>query len=360
METGNPDDREPELPRQTELQTASEHNKSIGKPLYSGVQIRTLGELRWIMQKQRWLGAADTTPGLRAQLSGANFAETDLSGVDLYGADLRNADLHGTKLVGANLQWADCSGANLRDADLRGTFLRSAILRATHLDRADLRGAYLRYARLDEDTDLDDANIDKTTLIGDVRWNGANLSQVDWDNVPVLGDEQRIYAEKDRKERIQRLRDVARGYNKLMLALKSQGLLATASRFRLREQRLLRWALRLENKFLSWAASVILDVIAGYGERPIRTFEAYVIALTTFTLAYLGIAHFHDPRLLRLPWWEWAALSVTAFHGRGFFPGTLPAPPSGWITLVALIESVVGLFIELVFIATFTRRFLTN
>jgi hypothetical protein len=48
--------------------------------------------------------------------------------------------------------------------------------------------------------------------------------------------------------------------------------------------------------------------------------------------------------------------SVTSFHGRGFFPGeglALDDP----ITVLAALEAIVGLFIEISFIATFTQRF---
>jgi hypothetical protein len=50
--------------------------------------------------------------------------------------------------------------------------------------------------------------------------------------------------------------------------------------------------------------------------------------------------------------------SLTSFHGRGFFPGlqsqhSLHDP----LVMLAAIEAVVGLFIEISFIATFTKRF---
>jgi hypothetical protein len=47
--------------------------------------------------------------------------------------------------------------------------------------------------------------------------------------------------------------------------------------------------------------------------------------------------------------------SITSFHGRGFFPGglALDAP----LTILAATEAIVGLVIEVSFIATFTQRF---
>ncbi len=46
--------------------------------------------------------------------------------------------------------------------------------------------------------------------------------------------------------------------------------------------------------------------------------------------------------------------SLTSFHGRGFFPGGLSLEDA--ITQYAAFEAVVGLFIEISFIATFTQR----
>jgi hypothetical protein len=59
--------------------------------------------------------------------------------------------------------------------------------------------------------------------------------------------------------------------------------------------------------------------------------------------------------LAPLPWYEALILSVSSFHGRGFFqPLQSLGDP---IAALAAIEAVVGLFIEIAFIATFTQRF---
>jgi len=44
--------------------------------------------------------------------------------------------------------------------------------------------------------------------------------------------------------------------------------------------------------------------------------------------------------------------------GRGFFPGSLPL--GDWVARIAAGEAVIGLFIELILIATFSKRFLGN
>ena len=48
-------------------------------------------------------------------------------------------------------------------------------------------------------------------------------------------------------------------------------------------------------------------------------------------------------------------LSITSFHGRGFFPAALSLGDP--VALLAAAEAIIGLFIELVFIATFTQRY---
>ena len=47
--------------------------------------------------------------------------------------------------------------------------------------------------------------------------------------------------------------------------------------------------------------------------------------------------------------------SITSFHGRGFFPGGVALDNP--LTVVAAAEAIVGLVIEISFIATFTQRF---
>jgi hypothetical protein len=51
---------------------------------------------------------------------------------------------------------------------------------------------------------------------------------------------------------------------------------------------------------------------------------------------------------------EAAVFSLTSFHGRGFFPGGLSLDDP--VTVLAALEAVIGLFIEISFIATFTQR----
>ena len=97
--------------------------------------------------------------------------------------------------------------------------------------------------------------------------------------------------------------------------------------------------------------SFFLDLLSGYGYKPGRSFFWYLIAVLGFTISYSTFGH--------LPLFPDAFIfSLTSFHGRGFFPG-LGNGTSLQSSLVELaaIEAVIGLFIEISFIATFTQRF---
>lgn len=59
-----------------------------------------------------------------------------------------------------------------------------------------------------------------------------------------------------------------------------------------------------------------------------------------------------DPHLT---WYEAIVVSMTAFHGRGFSPS--PFSPGDPLSIASAVEAFVGLIIEVIFIATLTRRF---
>jgi hypothetical protein len=131
-----------------------------------------------------------------------------------------------------------------------------------------------------------------------------------------------------------------------------------ASRYRFREQQLERKALFAERKpgpaLLQW----IIERISGYGERPWWAFGTYLVTIFFFAIIYFilyssGLTAEPNVGIL-----EALVLSVTSFHGRAFLVGNLP--PSDWTAIVAAFEAIVGFFIEIVFIVSFSRRFLNG
>ena len=104
-----------------------------------------------------------------------------------------------------------------------------------------------------------------------------------------------------------------------------------------------------------WFFSWVLALLTGYGYRPGRTVLWYLGVLITFAVLYLnfGVVDGHAFNLT-----EAAVFSVTSFHGRGFFPGGLKLDDP--VTVFAALEAVIGLLIEISFIATFPQRFFNS
>ena len=108
-------------------------------------------------------------------------------------------------------------------------------------------------------------------------------------------------------------------------------------------------------KYGQWVFSSLLYIIAGYGDRPGRAIRTYLAVILSFAAVYFSITKLRifTSSSQPLQWYEAIVLSLTSFHGRGFFPQLALGDP---IAVVAAFEAVVGLFIELILIATFTRR----
>jgi hypothetical protein len=136
------------------------------------------------------------------------------------------------------------------------------------------------------------------------------------------------------------------------VALRSQGLNEDADRFAYRAQRLQRRVLRQQGHLVRALGSWLLDVVAGYGYRPIRSLIAYVIIICAFAAAYFALGSANGQAL---SWNEAIVISMTAFHGRGFFSAVFQ--PGDLQAAVAAVEAFIGLLIEIVLIATFTQRF---
>ena len=138
-----------------------------------------------------------------------------------------------------------------------------------------------------------------------------------------------------------------RAYRQLSVVLRNQGLNEDAARFTYRSQIMQRKVLWYQRKLVQYLFSLFLDLLAGYGYKPGRSFLAYAFVIGIFAALYFHLS-------AHLAWNEAIVISMTAFHGRGFFPDQFhPGDPQA---LVAAIEAFVGLLIEVTFIATLTQR----
>lgn len=286
-----------------------------------------------------------------AQLKKANLSNALMKATNLPNAQLEEANLSQVQAEGVNFSEAWMIGANLTEAQLKGADLSKA-----HLQRANLYKAHLEKANLSE-AHLEDAKLasvvlsDEERLIGpqltDVQWGNTNLSVVRWSQVDMLGDEYLAH-QKHTQEYFEK---AVRANRQLAVALQAQGLYEEAARFAYRAQKLQRMLFRLQRKFGKYFFSAFLGTLAGYGYKPGFTLLWYVGTLTVFSLLYLLVGHISIPGAF--------ILSLTSFHGRGFFPGNAVSPNHPLrIGILAAFEAIIGLFIEISFIATFTQRFL--
>jgi hypothetical protein len=377
------DDAPPAPSRQAELRAAYEANVASGRPPYAGVPIRTRGELAWILAEQGWSGEHDaytfkyvlaprgessTAADLRqanlshavlgavllrrADLTGANLVFADLRGAHLADARLVHADMGRVDLAGAELNYADLTDAHLREAALRGANLQYATLAGARLHKADLRAAILHGARLDVATILSDVTFDAETWLGDVIWDGAALTRIEWSSAPRLGDESAIGRASNHRAQQTARRAAVRAYQQLALELLGQGLAEDAGRYAYRGQVLQRKAFLRQGKIGRWLFSWLLGALAGYGYRMGRILVAYLLVVLTCALAYYLLGATGSAPTLAPH--EALLVSVTAFHGRVFAEQFRATSPQAWF---AAAEAIAGTVIEGVFIAMLAQRF---
>jgi hypothetical protein len=281
----------------------------------------------------------------------------NLTKVQLERAVKQGEQLEGAYLAGAQLEGANLSGAQLKGALLDEAHLESAHLKGAHLEGADLSGAKLEGARLINVSLGNERHIGPS--LADVQWGTINLAVVDWSQVSKLGDEweaaQKMTFDRKKKEKHTHLDDykrAVRANRQLAVALQAQGLNEDASRFAYRAQRLQRIVLRRQKKIGQYLFSGFLDLLAGYGYKPGRSVIAYLVIIFGFMGLYLLNTHLIAPHLR---WDEALVLSISSFHGRGFFSQDISLGDT--YARLAAAEAVIGLIIEISFIATFTQRF---
>jgi hypothetical protein len=381
-----PDDSEPTPERQAELRAAYEANMAAGQAPYAGVAIRTRGELQWVMRERAWSTDREAGGSARADLrdadlggiilSRARLYEADLSGANLSGAVLRHVRLSGTQLPRAQLMGADLSGAHLNETNLTDADLTASTLTGALLGGADLSGAELHFAVMDVLTVLAEARLSSATRLADVVWNNVPLTRIRWETLKAIGDEgvarnpmDSTGKTKDKDLQRHDYEKAARAYGQLAVVLRDQGVNEAADRFAYRAHRLQRIVLRRQaflpskkgqpvrlgqrvRRLAAYIGSGLLDLIAGYGYRPLRSFVAYAVVVLGFAAAYFALGGAGGKAIA---WNEAIVISMTAFHGRGFFSAVFQ--PGDLQAAVAAVEAFFGLLIEITFIATFTQRF---
>ena len=356
---------------------------------------------------------------LEAHLEGAFLQGVSLEGANLFEAHLEGAWLGGAHLEGATLQGTHCEGKALgRDERER---LRAWMPHFPEiLPAADLRGVFLNTRTNLRDIHAGNDQYGYVAL-ADVHWGDVNLTVIDWTGLKRLGDETlagRLPSEEEEEEGAQpgerglpasaeravdmmlralevsdvvvsyvirsptlmkqfrerlarerlaqpetqqqqereRLQTAVRANRQLAVVLRAQGLNEAADRFAYRAQVLRRQVLRRSGAraYGSYVFSCVLDVLAGYGYKPGRTVIAYIATILSFAIIYDALGHLAGYQPAMSPLYA-LVVSIISFHGRGFFPGGfLPTLP---MAVCAACEAIIGLAIEISFIATFTQRY---
>jgi uncharacterized protein YjbI with pentapeptide repeats len=295
---GQPWRTEPEIDveRQAFLAKRRAIVPDVKKGIYRFKEIKlSRADVEWLLATQNG--------GQGPLFFGCSNREPYLRGLDLRGADLRYVDLHRLPLSnlrgglsaehwphatneqrkiaavhfeGANLNRAILDGASLRSAHLEGADVSVARLENATLRGAHLEGANMCHAFLDSLTSLNNAHLGNKKLgfvqLVDVQWNNANLSQLNWGLVDVLGDESKAHKptratgeEKDKFTRLDEYQTAVRANRQLAVALQSQGLNEDAARFAYRSQLLQRKVLLYGGfrSFGQYLFSLFLDLLTG-------------------------------------------------------------------------------------------------
>ena len=304
-----------------------------------------------------------------------------MAAVHMERVSLREAHLEGANLFGAYLEGAEFYRAYLEDAELSKAHLERTYLYKAHLGSANLTEAHLENAELGraqlEGADLENVIFGDEKQIGpriaDVQWGNVNLAVVKWSQVKMLGDEYEAKQKttrdgvmKDKRTLLIEYRAAMRANRQLAVTLQDQGMIEEGARFGYRarvvqRKLLLRralwekvkpWPLNMMLRLGTYVFSLCFDLLAGYGYKPHRSVIAYLVVIFGFMGLYLLNSHLATPHLR---WDEALVLSVSSFHGRGFFSQNITLGDT--YARLAAAEAVVGLVIEISFIATFTQRF---
>jgi uncharacterized protein YjbI with pentapeptide repeats len=311
---------------------------------------------------------------LRSTPEQREAAAAHLEGANLFGAHLEGAVLNHAHLEGADLTQAHLEGAFVGDAHLEGMRIPPAASKEGHIRGveasdvlwpAQLREVYCDSATKLVRTTMGDEELGYVSVL-DAHWNGVNLAAAKWTPTrraridrAILGDERTARQWSDAKgtpkgvdRRLADYEEAVRANRQLASVLRDNGLNEHADHFAYRAQLLQRSVLRQQGHYGRSFGSWLLDAVSGYGYKPLRSIFAYLLVICLFAAAYLLNAQFAAPHLT---WDESLVLSISSFHGRGFFSSGISLGDT--LARLAAGEAIIGLLIEITFIATFTQRF---
>ncbi len=292
---------------------------------------------------------------LRGGLSGTDWniatqEQRDRAAVIAHKTVFTYAHLEGAVLTHAHLEGAQLNHARLEDVDAYGIHLGGPT-------PANLYGAYLSPA-----TKLYRAVLANKEGVGPrllhVHWNNAHLAGIEWNSMRYVTDEHvaRRLGEHGTTSHAKscdyHYEEALLTYRELSAVLLGQGLNEESAKFENRANTVQRILFFRRRQVLQYGFSLVLNVTTGYGYRMWRSLITYGVTIAAFACGYYFLTTGAGVSLSAV---EATVLSVTSFHGCGFMAAQnigLSHP----ILILGAAESLVGLIIEIILIATVTRR----
>ena len=285
------------------------------------------------------------------KLIDANGCSSD--GLDLSFRNLNSADLSGLNLRGARLRGADLGHTDLRNADLFGADLQEA-----DLFRADLRGAFLMKANLDK-AFLQAARIDGETDLQDVYWGHKYVCE--WERIGLFDNARSLYRQLHTWYRNHGHNQVAGEFlyrEWVCKRLEVQKAVGEKLSWRrpwhtLRSLNLTWW-----KTLPAFFGLTFFELLFGYGERPFRISFAAISVILVFSVIFFlfplsELANSSGSELLNRVW-DSFYFSLVSFTTLGY--GGWVGHSNSLIRSLGGVESFIGLFINAMFLVTFTRK----
>ena len=286
-----------------------------------------------------------------------------------YGAHVQQTCLDGAWFMGANLNHAVLSHCQIRKAVMWGINAERV-----QFQWSDLRGTDLRWAEF-TNSNFESSRLQEAELYG-TQFRDSFLDGIHWDEQQAVVQETRGHWEA-----------AWTVYRRLAAVHETAALADVAAEFRFRRERALTKALldqaissrspgeELPNNllrafstgprrrtFLRWISHRFMEWLFGFGERPLRVIRAIVLVVLAFAPFYFVSSGWDvsvdgmielSARIGKAVYFS--AVSTTAL-GYGSWVGLSDA--LGWRVYLGAIQSFLGLFLNALFLVTFTRRWL--